>query len=108
MNRSRSESGAAEAETAYPVAHDAGRLRFSCRLQGHEAVLDYRLVEGRMTITHTGVPQAIGGRGVAAALVRTALDRARTKGWRVVPACSYAAAYLRRHPEYANLLARDA
>ena len=52
-----------------------------------------------MTITHTRVPDAIGGRGVAAALTRAALALARESGWSVNPACSYAAAYLARHPE---------
>jgi len=54
---------------------------------------------------HTGVPAAIGGRGVAAALVRAALDHARGEGLKVVPACSYVAAYFKRHPQDADLLA---
>jgi hypothetical protein len=51
------------------------------------------------------VPQQIGGRGVAAALVRTALDHARSEGLKVDPACSYVAAYFRKHPQDADLLA---
>jgi predicted GNAT family acetyltransferase len=57
-----------------------------------------------MTITHTLVPEAIGGRGVAADLTRAALETARANGWKVVPMCSYAVTYLRRHPEYNDLL----
>ena len=87
-----------------PIRHDARRRRFEARLGGHAAVLDYRLDEGRMTITHTGVSPAIGGRGVAAALVRAALEFARAEGLRVVPACSYVAAYLRHHPQHADLV----
>ncbi len=84
--------------------HDPTRRRFSLRLDGHEAELLYTRDDGRMVIDHTGVPEAIGGRGVAAALVKGALDHARSQGWKVVPACSYAAAYVRRHPGYADLL----
>jgi predicted GNAT family acetyltransferase len=54
---------------------------------------------------HTYVPPSLEGRGIAGALVRAALEHARTAGWRVQPACSYVAAYMRRHPETADLLA---
>lgn len=50
-----------------------------------------------MTITHTGVPSVIGARGVAASLMQAALKAAHVAGWSVEPACSYAAAYIRRH-----------
>ena len=44
----------------------------------------------------------MGGRGIAADLMRAALAAARTAGWTIVPACSYAAAYLQRHPDAAE------
>lgn len=88
-----------------PVRHDAAARRFEVIVDGHTCELDYRLSGSVMTITHTGVPSAVGGRGIAARLVTAAFDVARTAGWRVVPACSYAAVFVRRHPEYADLLA---
>ena len=87
------------------IRHDAAAQRFSVRVEGQDCELDYRLAAGVMTLPHTGVPQAVGGRGIAAALVKAALELARREHWRVVPACSYAALYVRRHPEYAPLLA---
>lgn len=92
-------------ETELTITHQAATHRFSTELEGHEAELVYRLRDGRLTIEHTGVPEAIGGRGVAAALVKAVLDYARAEGFRVVPACSYSAVYIRRHPEYADLVA---
>ena len=86
------------------IHHEAGRLRFSTTVDGHEAELVYRLRAGALVIDHTGVPAAIGGRGVAGDLVKAALDYARAEGLRVVPACSYSAAYVQRHPEYADLV----
>ena len=86
------------------IHHDDARLRFSTALDGHEAELIYRLQHGALVIDHTGVPPAIGGRGVAGDLVKAALDYARAQGLRVVPACSYSAAYVQRHPEYADLV----
>jgi predicted GNAT family acetyltransferase len=81
------------------VHHDTGARRFTATEDGHEAVLDYSLAGNVMTITHTGVPPAIRARGIAAALMQAALEAARDQGWTVVPVCSYAVAYMRRHPD---------
>ena len=87
------------------VRHDAAHQRFSVTVDGHLAVLDYVRGDSTIAITHTGVPRAIGGRGVAARLVRAALLHARNEGLRVDPQCSYADAWMRRHPEYQGLRA---
>ena len=55
--------------------------------------------------THTGVPDALRGRGVAARLVDALVADAREQGFRIVPACSYVAAQFERHPEWAALRA---
>jgi len=86
------------------ISHDAAAHRFTTQADGHEAELVYRLREQSMVIEHTGVPEAIGGRGIAGDLVRTALEYARAQGLRVVPACSYSAEFVKRHPEYADLV----
>jgi uncharacterized protein len=84
------------------IDHDATARRFTTTVDAEQAVLEYTLAAGVMTITHTGVPRPIEGRGIAAALMREALATARRHGWRVVPACSYAAAYLAKHPDEAG------
>jgi uncharacterized protein len=81
------------------IRHDQNAKRFAIDVDGSRAELDYTLAGSVMTITHTRVPQAIGGRGVAADLMRAALSVARAAGWSVNPACSYAAAYMRRHAQ---------
>jgi predicted GNAT family acetyltransferase len=87
------------------IHHDRGAHRFTTEVDGNRAELDYTLSGGVMTITHTGVPPAIGGRGIAAELMAAALSAARDAGWSVNPACSYATAYLEKHrqgPEQAQ------
>ncbi len=81
------------------IDHDSNAHRFSTEVEGHRAFLEYTLTDTVMTITHTKVPQPIGGRGIAAELMRSALSAARAAGWSVNPACSYAAAYMHRHPD---------
>lgn len=79
------------------VEHQPANRRFTAVVDGEEAVLDYTLSGGVMTITHTGVPKRIEGRGIAGELMRGALNTAGMNGWRVMPACSYAAAYMNKH-----------
>lgn len=85
--------------------HDPVRQRMTCTVDGSLSILDYDLSGSLMTITHTGVPSALRGHGVAAGLTHFALDIARREGWRVRPLCSYADAYIQAHPEYQDLLA---
>lgn len=77
--------------------HDQEGKKFTTEAEGHVAELDYTLGGRVMTITHTRVPEAIGGRGIAAELMRAALKTAAERGWSVEPECSYAAAYMRKH-----------
>jgi len=81
------------------ISHDESAHRFNAELEGHRAQLDYVLTGRVMTITHTAVSPAIQNRGVAARLMQAALAAASAQGWSVDPACSYAAAYLRKHPQ---------
>lgn len=66
---------------------------------------DYRLDGKVMTVTHTGVPTRLEGRGIAAALMQAVFDHARAHDLRVRPQCSYASAYMQRHPETETLRA---
>ena len=88
------------------VTHNAARQRFEATVDGQLCVADYQLRGNVMWMTHTGVPAAVGGRGIAAELVRVALAWAEEKGYTVEPSCSYVEVYMRRHPETLKLLAR--
>lgn len=90
---------------SFAVQHDRTAHRFHVEVEGSSCVLEYTLAAGVMTITHTGVPAAVGGRGIAAALMQAAIDAARGEGWKIIPACSYAASWMQRHPADADLLA---
>jgi predicted GNAT family acetyltransferase len=87
------------------IEHLADRGRFQASVEGQPCVIDYELDGAVMTITHTVVPPALEGRGIAAALTRAALAHARAAGLKVRPLCSYARVYMQRHPETAELLA---
>jgi uncharacterized protein len=86
------------------VEHDEASGRFTLTVDGHLAHADYVLEGDRMIYTHTFVPPALRGRGLAEKLVRAALAEARNRRWRVVPACSYVSAFIQRHLEFRALL----
>ena len=88
-----------------PVRHNAQASRFEAEIDGHLSIADYRLQGGTMVMHHTLVPDALRGRGIAAALVREALAHARSQGLKVLPLCSYVALYMQRHPDAAALRA---
>ena len=82
------------------IRHDAAHHRFVTDVDGHTAYVEYEPGASAIAITHTIVPPEIGGRGIASQLVRAALLHARNEGLRVDPICSYADAWMRKHPEF--------
>ncbi len=86
------------------VHHNTAASRFEASVEGQLCVCQYRVFGKTMMLTHTGVPQALRGRGIAALLVQAALDHARVRQLKVRPDCSYAEVYMQRHPETLDLL----
>jgi predicted GNAT family acetyltransferase len=64
----------------------------------------YRAEPGRITLIHTEVEPELEHRGVASQLVAATLDDIRARGLSVVPICPFVRAFIRRHPEYAELV----
>ncbi len=95
------------ADVPLTIAHNADRHRFEASLGGDVAHVDYSVVHGVMRLTHTEVPRAFEGRGIAAALVRAAMSHAEEHGMRVAPYCPYVVSYMRKHPETQALLPDD-
>jgi predicted GNAT family acetyltransferase len=78
--------------------------RFELALHGEIAFAAYALQGDTITFTHTIVPPALEGQGVASRLIAYALGEARARGLKVRPECSFVAAYIERHPETQDLL----
>lgn len=81
--------------------------QFEADVDGQMAVLTYRHIGGSLALDHTEVPPELSGRGIAALLARAALDHARSEHLEVAPNCPYVSAYLKKHPEYHDLLSED-
>lgn len=78
--------------------------RFELDVEGGVAFADYRITPSAVVITHTETPRALRGHGIASDLVKGALGLIRADGRKVIAGCSFVAVYLRRHPEYADMV----
>jgi hypothetical protein len=92
--------------TTIEVSDNAGAGRYEVTVDGALAGFADRTVrDGAMVLPHTVVEPRFRGQGLAAHLVRRALDDARAQGLKVVPHCWYVAQYIDEHPEDQDLLA---
>jgi uncharacterized protein len=88
------------------VRNNARSQRYELEVDGSLAKAWYREDGNVITFTHTDVPEELAGRGVGSALAKGALDAVREAGQKVVAECPFIAAFLRKHPEYDDLLAK--
>jgi predicted GNAT family acetyltransferase len=87
------------------VHDNTERHRFELDVDGHTAFSAYRRDGSLITIMHTEVPKELGGRGIGTKLAQGLLEIARAQGLKVKPLCPFVAAYMDKHPEYADLRA---
>ncbi|MGB5178224.1 MAG: GNAT family N-acetyltransferase [Gammaproteobacteria bacterium] len=79
------------------VKHEPDKQRFVTVQDAQESVLEYRLLPDQgIDFTHTFVPVALRGRGIAEKLVRTGLDWARQQEFEITSSCWYVSRFLKR------------
>lgn len=88
------------------LTDNAALSRFELAVAGAVAFITYTRDGDVLTLTHTEVPAALNGRGIGGRIARAVLEHARTQSLKVVAKCPFVAAYIRKHPDYAPLLAR--
>jgi len=86
------------------VRDNKAQHRFEMGAGDDAAVAYYSLAPGVITLTHTEVPPTLRGQGIASRLTRGVLEAARAQGLKVVPRCSFVAAFMGRHPEFNDLV----
>ena len=95
----------AEVEPQLELTDNPGQNRFELFLDGTRIGLaTYVVRDGAVVIPHTEIDPRFGGRGYGSRLVGLTLDEVRARGLKVVPACPFVGDFIRRHPDYADLL----
>jgi predicted GNAT family acetyltransferase len=85
------------------VSHNPANHAFEVWIDGQLSKLDYIQDGKNFVITHVGVYPEHRGQGIAAKIVEAGLQYAKANSLRVIPMCSYAAAYIRRNPQHLEL-----
>ncbi len=91
-----------------PVTREDGPAggRYITVIDGHLAEMTYsRAGKSRIIIDHTGVPEALRGKGAGQALVKRAVEDARAEGILIIPLCPFAKAQIAKHAEWQDVLA---
>jgi predicted GNAT family acetyltransferase len=90
---------------ANPVIDNTARQRFELTEQGLTAFADYHIQGGVIVVPHVESPIPLRGKGTAGRLMEGLVAHVRARGLKIVPSCPYAALWLQRHPEHADLVA---
>ena len=85
------------------VTHNEADHTFEVWIDGQLSKLEYIQDGKNFVIMHVGVHPELRNQGIAAKIVQTGLEYAKQNSLRVIPMCSYAAAYIRRNPQYLEL-----
>ncbi|MBS1863752.1 MAG: N-acetyltransferase [Actinobacteria bacterium] len=81
------------------------RKRFEVSVDGeHAGSLVYRLRPGLIDLVHTEVDERFEGRGLGGRLARFALEQARAAGLEVLPSCPFVKEWIKRHPDFEDLV----
>ena len=89
--------------TDQPESH-----RYQLRVGSADAAhAEYNLLKGAVMFTHTEVLPEFEGKGLGSQLAKFALDDVRQRGLQAIPVCQFIAGYIRRHPEYLDLVSEE-
>jgi len=86
------------------IRDNAEAKRYELTVDGQTAVVIYNPVAGGLLITETIVPIPLEGRGIASRMAKHVLTDLRERGLVILPTCPFFAGYLKKHPEYADLV----
>ena len=105
-------SASASATTSHPAMATDSIVRDNPDQHRYEAYVGselagfatYHSQPGLITVLHTEIKRPLEGQGIGSELVRRMLDDIGAKGARVLPVCPFMLAFLRRHPQYNDLV----
>ncbi len=87
------------------VVHEKENERFVIYSEGNEVYVEYSMIDNDMNLYHTYTHPALRGKGLAAQVVRAALEFAKENNLKVVPTCSYVQSFIAKNEEYKELVA---
>lgn len=97
--------GVADPADEVRVTHEPDKRRYAITVGGTLAgFARYSPREGALAFIHTEISPQFGGRGLASTLISQALAEVRASGSRIIPYCPFVAAWLKKHPDYEEIV----
>ena len=88
----------------YKIVDNEERKRYEFQLSDHAPFIEYIKAQDKIYLTHTEVPKELEGKGIGTELVKQALEDIKAKDLTLVPLCPFVAMYIKRHPEWKELV----
>jgi len=86
------------------IFENTTRKCFETKVGDAIAFIEYIRAKGAVYLTHTEVPKALEGQGIASTLVKGVLTILKNEEAKIAPLCPFVAAYIKRHPEWKTML----
>ena len=100
-------SSFAMTNTTLQITDNTQKQRFEIPMGNELAFISYRWQDGKLALMHTEIPPEAEGKGLARELAKFAFEAAKQHQRKVLVYCPYLSSYLKRHPEYNELVEKD-
>ena len=90
---------------SYTLIHNEPECKYEYHIDGHIAYITYDDQDGNMHLTHTIVPDALAGKGLAKMLLEDVLEQIKNDNKKAVAQCSYIVKYQEKNPEKSDFFA---
>ena len=84
---------------SYTLIHNAKECKYEYHIENYIAYITYDEQNGNMHLTHTVVPEALAGKGLAKILLEAVLEQFKQDNKKAVAQCSYIVKYLEKNPQ---------
>lgn len=84
------------------VIHE--KKRFVIKVAGKEVYVEFEMKDDKMDLDHTYTHPELRGKGLAAQVVRAALEYAKENNMKVIPTCSYVRSFISKNDKYKELV----
>ena len=88
----------------YQLIDNEAEKRYEFHIDGQIPRIEYIKAKDKIYLTHTEIPKGLEGKGIGSSIVRQALDDIREKDLTLIPLCPFVAMFIKRHPEYKDLV----
>lgn len=91
--------------TQFEVTDNKVFSQFEIKIGEHLAKIEYSNKSGKIFLISTEVPEELSGQGIASYLAKEAFKIIEKDRLTVVPMCGFIKAFIRKHPDYLELVA---